>query len=191
MLAANPLGAMVRIIDQLGRDHRNMRLLLDIIEEEMNAYRDARVPDFDLLRMIAEYTLEYPDLVHHPMEDLVFEQLVTPDPDAKAVVGHLVEGHKELSELTRRLAGALSGVAADAVVPREWLESLAREYLLANRIHMQTEETHFFPRALAVLTEQDWAEIEKRAINAEDPVFGKEVAESYLLLYERILTLRG
>ena len=52
--AANPSGDVVQIIDQLGRDHRNMRLLLDIIEEEMTAYGDGRVPDFDLLRMIAE-----------------------------------------------------------------------------------------------------------------------------------------
>jgi hemerythrin-like domain-containing protein len=126
----------VRIIDQLVRDHRNMRLLLDIIEEEMNAHADARVPDFDLLRMIAEYTLEYPDLVHHPREDLVFERLVMRDPASKAIVGHLVEAHKELAQLTRRFAAALSDVARDVVLPREWLESLAREYLLANRMHM-------------------------------------------------------
>ena len=48
---------MAQVIEQLGRDHRNLRLLLDIVEEEMDAYREGRVPDFDLLRMIAEYTL--------------------------------------------------------------------------------------------------------------------------------------
>ena len=96
----------MRIINQLVRDHRNMRLLLDIIEEEMNAHADARVPDFDLLRMIAEYTLEYPDLVHHPREDLVFERLVMRDPVSRTIVGHLVEAHKELAQLTRRFAAA-------------------------------------------------------------------------------------
>src|SRR5262245_55320569 len=50
---------MVQIIEQLGRDHRNLRLLLDIVEEETNAYREGRTPDFDLLRLIAEYTLHY------------------------------------------------------------------------------------------------------------------------------------
>jgi hemerythrin-like domain-containing protein len=181
----------MQIIDQLGRDHRNMRLLLDIIEEEMNAYGDGRVPDFDLLRMIAEYTLEYPDLVHHPKEDLVFERVVMRDPGANTVIGHLVREHKELGGLTRRFAGALSDAARDVELPREWLDSLTREYLLANRMHMQTEETHFFPRALAILTDEDWAEIERSAANTEDRVFGNEVAESYLYLYERILALRG
>ena len=181
----------MRIIDQLVRDHRNMRLLLDIIEEEMNAHADARVPEFDLLRMIAEYTLEYPDLVHHPREDLVFERLVMRDPASKTIVGHLVEAHKELGQLTRRFAAALSDVARDVVLPRKWLESLAREYLLANRMHMQTEEEHLFPRAQAVLTEEDWAEIKKSIATTEDRVFGEKVADSYLYLHERILLLRG
>jgi hemerythrin-like domain-containing protein len=189
--AANPSGDVVQIIDQLGRDHRNMRLLLDIIEEEMTAYGDGRFPDFDLLRMIAEYTLDYPDLVHHPKEDLVFERLVSRDSGAKAVIGHLIQEHKELSELTRRFVAAINDAARDVELPREWLDSLAREYLLANRMHMETEEKHFFPRALTMLTDEDWAEIEQNAAHTDDPIFGKTVAETYLILYERILMLRG
>jgi hemerythrin-like domain-containing protein len=182
---------MVQIIDQLRRDHRNMRVLLDIIEEEMNAYRNGRVPDFDLLRMIAEYTLDYPNLVHHPKEDLVFDRLVMRDPAAKAVIGRLVHEHEELSELTRRFAAAISNAAHDLELSREWLDALAREYLLANRMHMQTEETNFLPRAAAILTDQDWIEIEQKAAHTEDPMFGKKVAEAYLFLYERIVALRG
>ncbi len=192
MFAAYPLAAMVQIIiEQLSRDHRNMRVLLDIIEEEMKAYRNGRVPDFDLLRMIAEYTLDYPDLVHHPKEDLVFERLVMRDPEAKAIIGHLVQEHKELSELTRRFAVAISNVARDMELSREGLDSLARQYLLANHTHMQIEETHFLPRAAAMLTDQDWIEIEQNVGHTEDPMFGKKVAEAYLFLYERIVTLRG
>jgi hemerythrin-like domain-containing protein len=191
VFAASPLATMVQIIDQLSRDHRNMRLLLDIIEEEMNAYRDGRVPDFDLLRMIAEYTLDYPTLVHHPKEDLVFDRLVMRDPEAKAIIDHLVQEHKELSELTRTFAAAISNVARDIELSREWLDSLASKYLLASRTHMQTEETHFLPRAAVTLTNEDWLEIEQNVIHTEDPMFGKKVAEAYLFLYERIVTLRG
>jgi hemerythrin-like domain-containing protein len=74
---------------------------------------------------------------------------------------------------------------------RDWLDSLAREYLFANRMHMQTEETHLLPRAAAILTNQDWIEIEQNIAQTEDPVFGRKVAEAYLFLYERIVTLRG
>ena len=57
---------MIQVIDQLGRDHRNMRLLLDIVEAEMAGYRAGQSPDFELLQMIARYMLDYPDLIHHP-----------------------------------------------------------------------------------------------------------------------------
>ncbi len=182
---------MVQVIDQLGRDHRNLSLLLDIVEEEMNAYQADRVPDFDLLRMIAEYTLHYPDLVHHPREDVVFERLVMRDPGSKPVIGDLVEEHRRLGELTRRFAAAINNVARDLALPRKWLDSLTREYLQANRLHMQAEEEHFLPRAMAVLTEEDWAAIDERLAHTDDPVFGEKVADAYLFLHERILRIHG
>jgi len=178
---------MVQVIDQLGRDRRNLRLLLDIVEEEMDAYREGRTPDFDLLRLIADYSLHYPDLVHHPRENLVFERLLMQDAGAKAVIGDLVEEHKKLAELTRRFAAAIGNAARDVELRREWFDSLARQYLLANRSHMQVEEERFLPRAKAVLTDVDWTAIDERIAHANDPVFGEKVAEAYLRLHERIL----
>jgi hemerythrin-like domain-containing protein len=182
---------MVQVIDQIGRDHRNLRLLLDIVEKEMNAYQAGCVPDFDLLRMIAEYALHYPDLVHHPREDVVFERLVMRDPEAKAAIGDLVEEHRRLGELTRRFAAGINNAAHDVALPRGWLDSLAREYLQANRLHMQAEEKYFLPRAMAVLTEEDWAAIDERLAHTDDPVFGEKVAEAYLYLHERIMRIHG
>src|SRR5262249_52296192 len=152
---------------------------------------DGRVPDFDLLRLIADYTLEYPDLVHHPLEDRVFERLIIRDPTANPFIGHLAREHRELGELTRRFAAGIGNAERDVELPREWLDSLTRKYLLANRMHMQTEEKHFFPRAAVILTDKDWADIEASVNHGEDPVFGKNVAEAYVALYERILRFRG
>src|SRR5215470_4965043 len=182
---------MVPVIDQLGRDHRNLHFLLDIVEEEMDAYRNGRVPDFDLLRMIAEYTLHYPDLVHHPRENIIFERLLMRDPGARTVIGDLVEDHRRLGELTRRFTAAISNAARDVQLPRGWLDSLAKEYLLANRLHMQGEEERFLPRAMEILTDDDWAAIDERIEHADDPVFGEKVAKPYQSLHERILKLHG
>jgi hemerythrin-like domain-containing protein len=181
---------MMQVLEQIQRDHRNMRLLLDIVEEEMDAYHEDRVPDFELLRSIAEYTLNYPDLVHHPKEDLVFQRLVARDPAAKGVIGDLTQEHKRLGELTRRFAAAIANAARDVEMPREWLESLAKEYLSANLRHMQLEETQFLPRAMAALTDQDWAEVDAKAASGNDPVFGEKVEKAYLAIYERIQKVR-
>ncbi|HYW86152.1 MAG TPA: hypothetical protein VFB50_00170, partial [Chloroflexota bacterium] len=95
----------------------------------------------------------------------------------------------KLAELTRRFVGAVSNASRDVQLPREWLDAVAREYVLANRLHMQLEEQHAFPRAMAYLTADDWAGIDQRIAHADDPVFGDKVEEAYLYLHERVLRL--
>lgn len=182
---------MAQIIDQLQRDHRNMGLVLDIIEEELRAYRQDQVPDFDLLRVIAEYVLNYPDRVHHPRENLVLERLAERDPAASEAVGNLVGEHARLAQLTLEFAKAVNAAANDVELSREWFDSLAAEYLSANRRHMEAEERHFFPRAISVLTREDWADLDQQIAEPNDPLFGERVTETYLFLHERILKSCG
>ena len=170
---------MIQVIDQLGRDHRNMRLLLDIVEAEMAGYRAGQSPDFELLQMIARYMLDYPDLIHHPKEDLVFARLVERDPEARAMLGDLIGDHRRLANASR-----------DVELSRAWLAALLDEFLQAYREHMEAEERHFLPRAMARLTDTDWNEIDERIAAPADPVFGERQVGSYLRLHERILRLR-
>ena len=181
---------MIQVIDQLGRDHRNMRLLLDIVEAEMAGYRAGQSPDFELLQMIARYMLDYPDLIHHPKEDLVFARLVERDPEARAMLGDLIGDHRRLAQLSQRFAAALANASRDVELPRAWLAALLDQFLQAYREHMEAEERHFLPRAMARLTDTDWNEIDERIAAPADPVFGERQVGSYLRLHERILRLR-
>lgn len=181
---------MPRAIDQLARDHRNMRELLDIIEEEMSALDRGEAPDLDLLRLIMDYTLNYPEAVHHPLENDVFARLIRRDATAQAAVGDLLAEHRRLSELTHRLAAAIGNLGRGIEMPRQLLEDTVRQYLDENRLHMQTEERSFVPRALAVLSDEDWAELDAQSSGGEDPLFGGKVATDYMLLHKRILRLR-
>jgi hemerythrin-like domain-containing protein len=180
----------VKIIDELVRDHRNMRILFDIIDEEMTAYRKGRTPDYAVLGMIAEYILDYPNVIHHPKEDLVFKHLAIRDPGAMASLGNLINEHKRLAELTRRFAVAMANTERHSESPRKWLSGLADDYLVANRAHMRLEEAYFFPRAMARLTQADWLEIAQSRNRDDDPVFGNNAAGAYHRLYERIVKLR-
>ena len=80
---------MPRAIAQLQLDHRNMTRLLDLLRRELDAYRAGQALDVDLLGSIMEYSLHYPDLCHHPLENLIYEKLVQRDPAAGAKVGDL------------------------------------------------------------------------------------------------------
>ena len=63
---------MPQILDDLQVDHRNMRQLLRILDEELQAYDTRGSADFDLMKQIMEYTLHYPSLIHHPREECCF-----------------------------------------------------------------------------------------------------------------------
>jgi hemerythrin-like domain-containing protein len=65
---------MPRIFDYLQIDHRNMRQLLRILDEELQAYDTRGSADFDLMKQIMEYTLHYPSLIHHPRHHMETEE---------------------------------------------------------------------------------------------------------------------
>ena len=181
---------MGSVIDRLGRDHRNMRVVLELLEESLGAHAWGEPADLELLGLIADYMLDYPDRVHHPLEELLHERLAERDPAAAEALGGLVEEHARLAQLNRRLAAALDGLGHDAELPRDWLAELVQQVLSANRQHMQAEERTLFPRLLARLGDADWAAIEARAGRVDDPVFGERRAAPYLVLHERILRMR-
>jgi hemerythrin-like domain-containing protein len=178
---------MQETLAQLQIDHRNMRQLLRVLEEELQAYQTRGSADFDLMGQILEYTLHYPTLVHHPREEALFRRLLERDPSSKAMVGDLTKEHEELSRLTHRFAAALHNVAHDVEVPRVLFTNLADDYVARSKHHMETEEQKFFPRLMAVFTDDDWADFDGLAARGYDPLFGTSIEKYYKTLHQRIL----
>jgi hemerythrin-like domain-containing protein len=182
---------MSAVLEHLQVDHRNMRQLLRVLEEEINAYNTRGTGDFDLMKQIMEYTLHYPNLIHHPREEMLFRRLVERDPASKKMVGDLTMEHQELARLTHRFAAALHNVAHDVELPRALFSKVADEYVTRSRQHMDTEEHTFFPRLLAVLKDEDWTDFNALATRGYDPLFGTKIEEHYKAVHQRVLTARA
>lgn len=180
---------MPQILDYLQVDHRNMRQLLRILDEELQAYETRGSADFDLMKQIMEYTLHYPSLIHHPREEMLFRRLLERDSPSKALVGDLTREHEELARLTHRFAAALHNVAHDVELPRALFTKLADEYVMRSRHHMETEEKKFFPRLLAVFSDEDWADFDGLVARGYDPLFGTTIEKYYKTLHQRILSV--
>jgi len=174
-------------LDHLQIDHRNMRQLLRILEEEIDAYNARGSGDFDLMKQVLEYTLHYPNLIHHPREEALFRRLLERDPASKAMVGDLTKEHEELARLTHRFAAALHNVAHDVELPRALFARVADEYLARSREHMDTEEHKFFPRLVAAFRDEDWQDFDDLATRGYDPLFGSSMESHYTRLHQRIL----
>jgi len=88
-------------------EHRNLSKLLGLIEDQVAAADTGAPMDRDLLSLAWEYFSDYPDLCHHPKEDLVYELLSRRDPGSCAGLGNLTAEHLRLHELTEAFGEAV------------------------------------------------------------------------------------
>lgn len=174
-------GAVVTLEDE----HRYMNLLLRTLEEQLETSDLAAPDEYFLMQDIVRYLHEYPDEVHHPTEDLLFEILVRRKPDARKDVSRLRREHDMLRANTAELLQLLENAAARHTP--ELAEAVGVEmskYIGRLRQHMSFEESRLFPAAVQCLAHKDWQAIETRLSAVEDPLFGRAVANDYRLLYE-------
>lgn len=179
---------MSNVIWKLRQEHRRLTRLMDLIAREVRAFEQGHSPDYYLVESILEYILNYPELCHHPKEDLVLAKLRVRDPEAAANVGDLEHEHEKLAALTRRFAAAVRNVLQDEQLPREWFVGVASDYLTFQRQHLQMEEVVFFPPALRALTPEDWEEIEDDLATPYDPLFDEgKLEEKFARIHKEII----
>lgn len=163
---------MSKVVRALRREHADMARLLAALERQLDVFDQGGAPDYDIVQGVIAYCLDYPDLYHHPKEDLVLARLHARDPEAAEAAGELLRDHEALAALTHRFAEAVGNVLKEAEVSRQAVRDLAREFLESYRKHIAMEESRFLPAALAALDEADWQAIEAELGERPDPLFG-------------------
>jgi len=177
------------IIERLSQEHRNIERLLAILERELEVFDRGDRPDYEVIRAIISYFEVYPEVYHHPQEDLVIAKLRTRDPVAAAKVGDLAREHKKGADRLRRVAHAVENVLADAEVLRQDVDAIVREFIVHERHHMMMEDRDFFPAALKALKPEDWTEIAFAVTGHKDPLFSDVIEERFDALRAHILRL--
>lgn len=166
-------------------EHRYMKLLLDTLEEHVTAANLANAQNYFLIQDIVRYMHEYPDTVHHPTEDLMFDKLVRRNPASEPDVARLRREHDWLTDNTASILHLLDRAAeTPSVDAAEAVRKGAAEYIQRLRQHIQFEEDSLFPTAIRSLGSQDWHDIELRLASSQDPLFGSAVGRDYRVLYE-------
>ena len=178
---------MPQVIEELQREHRDLAKLMAVIERQAEVLHDGRAPDYDVLRSVLRYISNYPDLVHHPKEDLVYRRLVERDQVAIVEVHNVLQEHGALEDMAASLAAQVDDADGGPEGARAELEKLARGYVEAYRRHMAMEEGELFPRALGALSEADWAAIAAAVSGSADPLFDGAATNQYRNLHNAIL----
>lgn len=161
---------MTQAIAVIRKEHQNMTRLLDLLDRQIDLIENAVQPDYDLIKEIVDYFLTFPDLYHHPKEDLIFRKIKRRAPELTSNLFDLEAEHEHVSERLHTFTRALVNVMLEAEIPRDSFVSSAREFIDGERQHMADEEKYFFRLALDTLADDDWADIDAAIANFSDPL---------------------
>ena len=178
---------MPKIIDILLEEHQNIEKLLLVLEHELEIFDRGGRPDYEILQTIIQYFQDYPEICHHPKEEMIFEKLKARDPAAAKRFGDVEADHEIETRRLRSFARAVDSVLADQEFLRESFHLAVHDFIEHQRKHLQKEELLLFPSAVKALRRQDWAEIDARLDDRKDPLFDSVVEEKFQNLQRTIL----
>lgn len=164
-----------------------MAALVKALEWQISEFAAGRSPDYDVIRSALDYFLSFPEIYHHPKEDLIFTRLKERAPDVIERIGDLRREHETLAARSREFSSGLRTVLDEAYVPREAFVRWGQAFIDLQNQHMHMEEGEFFPAALQHLTSADWRELEEQMTTPDDPLFGEHVGERFEALRRSIL----
>jgi len=140
-------------------EHDHVIKTLNLLEMQFLDLCRGGTPDYSLMRSLLVYIQEYPEQVHHPLEDVVFSMLLEradaiSTEDAR-LIQELIAEHTDLEAQTRQLRESIKLLERN-IISREEIMAQLSAFLLRQRQHMYIEEERVHPLIEKHLTEEDW-----------------------------------
>ena len=172
------------MLNRLLLEHDHILRKLNLLELQYLDMCRGKIPDYSLMRSIIVYIQEYPEKIHHPLEDMIFSILIERADDVD-FVQELITEHTQLEVVTRRLRESLE-LLSNGIVSMEELEQQLSEFLVGQRRHIYLEEAEVYPLVQSVLTKDDWKKLHSAVPVLDEPLFGRRTREDYERLYREI-----
>ncbi len=178
---------MEPILDQLHSDHINFAKLLAFLDKQQRLLQGNKDPDLDSIYDAIRYMKEYPDQVHHPLENAVFKYFLEHYEEAHDDVTRLLHEHDEMPLLTNQLLYILNAAISGVPQEKQKLNDCLKEYISIQKKHMDDEEENIYPILNSKLTKADWDRISSDLVTVSDPLFGKQVKKPYQELLQQLV----
>ena len=178
---------MKNILNKLHDDHINFIKLLTYLEKQYHLLEDCERSELGTVLDAIMYMKEYPDYIHHPLENIVFKYYLDHYEEAHEKITELLLEHEEMPLLTNKLIDMLQGALAGRPQLRDELCRYLEKYIAIQKEHMNEEEAHVYPILNSTLNENDWNNIDNKLAHVEDPLFGEKVKKSYQGLIQQIV----
>jgi hemerythrin-like domain-containing protein len=165
------------IIERLEIDHCQLLRKINFLETQYLDICRGAEPDYSLMRNIIVYIQEYPEQMHHPLEDMIFSVLLERVDDAD-IVQKLMSEHTRLEVVTRELRESLEALSS-GTVSIEKLKKKLSDFLVGQRQHIHKEETEVYPLVKKYLTDKDWKQLQNMVSIIDEPIYGKKTRYDY------------
>ena len=175
-----------QLLSELREDHRNMAIVLNVLESTIETAATGENPDFELIDEIMRYMTIYPDAVHHPKEDIIYAELKQQRPELADGLDDVPEDHAEIAILGNKLREDVEAIIAGAAVRRVQFIKDALIYVGRLRRHMIWEEKDFFARIDTMIGEDPYAVDVDDFLQIKDPVFELEVEAGFRRLIDSL-----
>ena len=172
----------------LFEEHRHLSALARALEKKTQQEGPLGPADYYLMRDILGYLHDYPDHVHHPTENRLFDLLKKRVPSQAPAVKRLLGDHQAVERETQALLDLLDqAIEENDRATERAVRQACLAFVSHQRAHMHFENQEMFPAAIDALTAADWKQIETYFEAVDDPLFGRTVGKNHRLLYEYLL----
>jgi hemerythrin-like domain-containing protein len=178
-------------VETLIREHRNIEMLLVMLDSYFAAMNAGDEVDEALLVDAMTYMTDYVDAFHHSKEQLAVDAVAGRSRAIAAAKSELEAQHRRIGEAGAWLRATLEQVLRDEPISRRKLITTGLGYTAEMRRNMELEETSVFPALVEVLDTEAWRVIETRLSPRPDPLFGEAVHQRYAELFRELVERFG
>lgn len=175
------------IVEQLNDDHRQLVRVLYHLDREIKALNGLGCSRASVEKIldILDYIQVYPEIWHHPTEDLIYEVLLQKNIPEPQRLADCIEDHGVLELLTENLHSYLEQFALGNDGVRSRLVKAGSDYVKRQLDHMEHEQQTLFPLMEEFLSDGDWDTI-KQQLKSRQPSGRELQLEHYRSLYRNI-----
>ncbi|MGQ4877555.1 hemerythrin domain-containing protein [Billgrantia sp. LNSP4103-1] len=133
------------MLTQLRQDHANMARMLHVLQLKQKALAAGERPNFQLVREVVDYILDYMEGFTVPLERVCTERLKALAPGCSELTERLASDYQALRQRLMRLSNDIDMILMDAVVPMDRFAEDLKAYLAAHRAYLRDERELLFP----------------------------------------------
>lgn len=145
------------MLARLQIEHDHILKTLNLLEMQFLDLCRGGTPDYSLMRSIMVYIQEYPEQVHHPLEDMIYSILLERVDEVK-LIQELITEHTELEAETRKLRKSLK-LLKSGNASKDKIKKQLSTFLVRQRQHIYIEEEMVHPLIESFLTKKDWSHV--------------------------------